>query len=43
MILGSDKKRLSKRHGAAGIEDFKKEVKDTTTVVDNLTKSIKKI
>ena len=25
MILGSDKKRLSKRHGAAGIEDFKKE------------------
>ena len=23
MILGSDKKRLSKRHGAAGIEDFK--------------------
>ena len=23
MILGPDKKRLSKRHGAAGIEDFK--------------------
>ena len=25
MILGSDKKRLSKRHGAAGVEDFRKQ------------------
>ena len=25
MILGSDKKRLSKRHGAAGVEDFREQ------------------